>query len=1086
MIELRRLVRVWRLQRLRSLWSEGGVRLAAGFGALLWAALVLDRVLTLRLEVRWTLFVLGAGASAVFLYRYLLRPLRLLRPSRLLRRVAVCYPLLGPYLHSAWELSREGAGPNTSGELVEEHLARTERLLKALPREKAFRWRPSYQAARRLAVVAVAWGLSIPWFTNGQARFGRILAPWRDVRLETLVSVLPGDAKVVWAEPAEIVARWLEPRPGARLILWARSEGASWERVPWDSRKLLDHSYSIDGLTSVFEYRVGFKDMRTRVYRLTPLPFPHLTDISVRVRLPGRGPSVREIELKDGGEIAALRGSWVLLRGRPDQPLESARLMVSYLGAPVTMSRLESGQREAGFPLNENGTLKIDLVSAEGARDPNPVATSLRALEDEPPTVELLSPAFEVEISRREKLPVAYEARDDYGLTSVALLYQVSGGEEKVIPLERFRRHPAHFLGDYVWDLARFPLGSRVEFRIRTTDNGRPDPQTAVSGKGVLHVVDFESAHAATERQWLGAEAALRRLAGKEGDMRGLMGEFGKSTPEECAAGADKAAEADRKLADEWYDTVGNMEAFSQAMREDPYANPGMAETAEALAKALKAMHERDLPAAREAARSSDWKAAERRHGELENRVRRAAEILSSGRELQVMQDFWAEAHRMDQAGSEINDALDRIAKSGEAPSAEDRRKLDEAMENLRKQMDQLQKAIESLPKPEPGSPQDRRRKVYVVPLNAARRTMDALQEALARGDYAAAARIAQQLAEQLARVHQSIAQAAQSFAQSGGDSPSRRLEELLRMWDEVVEGQTRSLGMTDAVEEEKLQALLEAQQKLLRKLAEQQRDVIRDAATLGRSMPLDAMTSMRQVLKEFEAEKVREAPDLLERAAQRLRAEAFRLLPFGGKPAETAGTLQKLADREQDIRDQLKRGAPPPAMSEQQLSQMFAASAVQRQVRKKTEGLDSYLEALSRDFGMAPPDALESVREAQNEQKAAEAALASRDSATARGHQESALELLQRAQKSCSQSLQQQQSISQGSMSPFNMPRGVARPAGRGGRSGQDTGFVPLPNAEDYQPPREIRREVEKSLRERRPKAFDDAVKEYLKRMSQ
>ena len=64
--------------------------------------------------------------------------------------------------------------------------------------------------------------------------------------------------------------------------------------------------------------------------------------------------------------------------------------------------------------------------------------------------------------------------------------------------------------------------------------------------------------------------------------MRELMSEFGKATPEECAAGADRLAEADRELADEWYDAVGTMEAFSQAMREDPYANPGMAETSAA------------------------------------------------------------------------------------------------------------------------------------------------------------------------------------------------------------------------------------------------------------------------------------------------------------------------------------------------------------------------------------------------------------------------------------------------------------------------------------------------------------------------
>ena len=41
-------------------------------------------------------------------------------------------------------------------------------------------------------------------------------------------------------------------------------------------------------------------------------------------------------------------------------------------------------------------------------RDPDPRAFSLRALEDKPPSVELLSPAFDAEISPRERLPVAF------------------------------------------------------------------------------------------------------------------------------------------------------------------------------------------------------------------------------------------------------------------------------------------------------------------------------------------------------------------------------------------------------------------------------------------------------------------------------------------------------------------------------------------------------------------------------------------------------------------------------------------------------------------------------------------------------
>ena len=63
---------------------------------------------------------------------------------------------------------------------------------------------------------------------------------------------------------------------------------------------------------------------------------------------------------------------------------------------------------------------------------------------------------------------------------------------------------------------------------------------------------------------------------------------------------------------------------------------------------------------------------------------------------------------------------------------------------------------------------------------------------------------------------------------------------------------------------------------------------------------------------------------------------------------------------------------------------------------------------------------------------------------------------------------------------------RRVGEPSGAGGLTGADTGFVPLPSAQDYMPPREIRRDLEESLQERRPRAYDPVIKDYFRRISQ
>jgi hypothetical protein len=43
----------------------------------------------------------------------------------------------------------------------------------------------------------------------------------------------------------------------------------------------------------------------------------------------------------------------------------------------------------------------------------------------------------------------------------------------------------------------------------------------------------------------------------------------------------------------------------------------------------------------------------------------------------------------------------------------------------------------------------------------------------------------------------------------------------------------------------------------------------------------------------------------------------------------------------------------------------------------------------------------------------------------------------------------------------------------------------VRLPSSEEYRPPRELREELERSLRESRPAAHDAEIKEYFKRLA-
>ncbi|MBI5243071.1 MAG: DUF4175 family protein [Elusimicrobia bacterium] len=1080
---LERMLRRWRFERLRAIALEGTFGFAFQPAAFLLVLCLADVVLSLPQQVRCGASALLAAALLWSFFNSYLRPLSSMGAFDILRAAGLRYPQARAHLAPAWELARCGPGPNVSAELAQEHIRRTEKLLSELPAIPVFPLELPTRSLKRLSAVAAAWAIGLPWLHDG-ASIVRVIAPWRDVRLETLLVIRPGSGRYAWGSVVDIEAAWQDGRTETPA-LWIRSDVA-WQKADWDSGGP-GFAYRIASLTSPLKYQLRHKDLRSAVYALTPVPFAHLSELIAGCRLPGRRP-LQEIKLEAGGEIAALRGSWVTLSGRPDRPLVSAELEPSFMSA-VKMKPEGEGRWAAGFPLSENGTLKLNLLSSEGMRDPNPVPFPLKALDDQPPGVELLSPSFELEISPRERLPVTFDARDDYGLTSLWLLYRAGAGPENQLLIKRFHEEPAEHLGDFPWDLSRLPAGAVVEFQVKAVDNASPKPQAGYSRKGTLRLVDFESSHARAVALWKSAQERLSNLAQKEQSAAQSMRALAGAPPESCDALQREWAPLEGELLREWDASVQGLDDLAASMREDPYANPGMTQAAGAAAQAVKGLREGELSRARRSEKSGDFASAAKTHESLSSKVRRTAELLKEGQETQALQDLWAEAHRMDQAGAEISEAMQKLAAGGKAPTEAERRKLDDALANLHRQMEALEGTIASLPKAEPGSEREKNRKVYVVPLQSARRALDALSAALARGDYAAAARIAQRLSEELGRVRAALSDAARAqAAESLENSSTKMMEQALELWKEVVEGQSRSLQMTQSIEERRMRAMLASQESLLKELAALQRDVVRDAAELGSPTPPDAMASMQRALKEFEAAQVAEAPQLLSAASQRLRAQAAAIArPFPAEPPPSVRKLNDLAAREDDIRSRLSAGVKAPLADESDFSERMAASAVQGQVRRRTEDLGRRIEDLGQEGVVLPQQSLDALSQAPPEQRSGEQGLNQSDLPLARKHQERALELLEQGMKGLSEALKQQQSMEQSCMSPFSRPRGIARPSGAvRGRIGANTSFVPLPKSQDYQPPREIREEIEKSLRERRPQAFDEIIREYLKKMSE
>lgn len=1039
--------RSWRRELRGRAALEGGARLAGAFLSALAVLLWADRAWLLPQNARLLFWGLGLGAAAVSAYARLWRPWKAADERAALSEASRAHPALSPYLASAWEL-RAGTRGHTSASLAREHIAETERLVAGLPPGPLRRWAPT-PGAKRGAGLALAASLLLPW--AGAGPWLRVLAPWRDVPLERYVELKPGDAAVDWGRPTEIRARWLE-RPGLRetsaLTLWVREQGA-WRRAPWTTAADEGASFVTAPLSEPLEYRLSWRDLTGKAHRLTPRPAPQLDE--PRVKLEGKA----EEPLTGAEPVSARRGTLVTLRGRPNQRLARAEVRVSFLPGPVPMRERPDGSLEASFVASEDGGFQFELESADGRRDPEPVSYALSAKANERPEIELLSPAGVVQAAPEETLSVGYAARDDSGVSRVSLLARY-GGREVELPVASFAPPSSEHAGDHAWDLSELPVG-RVEFRLKAVDDDPRAPLSGLSAPAVLELVDAKATREQLDERWSKAREGARRLAEQEERAAAAL-KRGEAAPPEAA-----------DLARQWRELAKALSELSRLMDQDPYANPGVREETQALAsEAARAERER-LPAAQEAERSGDKPRAARGHQRLAEQARRTEKLLGEGRRLQDLQDFHRQAQRMADRGAALEEALEAMKGlgKGQKPSAEATAKLQSALGKLQKQMDDLRRAIEALPKAEPASQEQAQRQTYVMPLLKAQTTADALSAALKAGDYELAAKIAQELAQELSAIQQALTQAAaQMGSGEGSGRASPRQQKAEQLWNQVVEEQRKLLEGSRRLEDKRRGEVLARQKRLLEDLAAAQTAAVSSAAALG--APPDALASMRAALEELRRGQVMQTPNLLRSAAARLRAS-------GPAFAGPAGLEEEILRRLQE--------APSKAEPDPSDPELPGLRQRQGQVRGRTGELQRELEGLEEEAGALPSGAVDKVESAQSEQAAAEEALSRGDASEAGARQQKALKLLEDGGEEMSQGAQRQMSIQQGMSQPAPRPGGRSQPGGRTGATMQP---VPLPGARDYTPPRELREELERSQRESRPESLEPVIKEYFRRIAE
>lgn len=412
-------------------WVEGTSLLVSALVGLVAVQVLADGLLDLPRGVRAIFLVADLVALGWLVRLGLVHPWRLrLTSATAALRAEKTFPALRGALISAVQLSQGADSNAVSPALLSAGVTQATRATDALDFTRIV---PAARATRLALATVVLLAVSVSVIALNTKLSGLLLS-----RLALSTEPLPTRTRVV-PMTQEVLASI-----GTRVELSARASGelprSGRVRVIYTDGKQEDFPVVADPaepdlfklivptLRIGLSYRFYLGDGRGPAFAVRALTppaiaslnaeevFPDYTGLQALPRLPAN--------------LTLLGGSRLRLHLRSTLPLKSATLQPHGAGPPVVMPLTADGQGASGelpIPADNLTGFSIALVSVEGASSQADTVYRVTVIRDQPPVITLVLPVAEREtITLRASPLIELQAADDFGLTRVALCYQVA------------------------------------------------------------------------------------------------------------------------------------------------------------------------------------------------------------------------------------------------------------------------------------------------------------------------------------------------------------------------------------------------------------------------------------------------------------------------------------------------------------------------------------------------------------------------------------------------------------------------------------------------------------------------------------
>ena len=929
---------------------------------------------------------------------------------------------------------------STSRELITAHMRKTAHEISDIRPEQVVSFKRVFPQVKLLLPVFIAFiavlGMEPQYLNRSLAYLLHPLSALPERETFILVEQPPGI--VLRGSPVTISAR-STGHVSDPLSLRILPEKGEVIRISMTSEAEHRYLHRIPSVQDSFRYQAFSGSAESPIYFLRVVDAPDIGKIRLTLIAPGY--SERSQQVIDDGHIEALKGTVVHLKAWATKAILEGKLILNQkekLLLAVQGDRLD-GNLLVLYP----GTYSISVRDELGFENINPAQYRIRLVPDKYPEGEFITPTEDLEVSGKEVLPLVYAARDDFGITTIRLIYQMRG-TERTITLKTLKKHRSAGPEGFNWDLASLALipGDRVTYRLEVWDNDTVSgPKVGYSEPLILNVKN--------ERERAARDVAhIQEIANALLDLLADQLEVVKD-----AAGLSlDMSEILKKV-----DTLLRRMGAEKIERFD----------LESLKKNLTTLKKRiaQLP------RETITQEMERLAILAEQLVKktRMHEVEALAREIQNRQKQIIETFR-DQKGPLTSEQLQAMLQEIE--------KLKDLISQV---MEALSRTAAQLPDEFINSPE-----LDGMEFKDLFQDLEEIQKKLMAGDMAGAVEAAKRLLQTLSNMMAAMASAG---AQAGTGAMNRLQSEMSRKAGElekIVLEQKEILIGTENVHREIKDAMEAETEKRLHEMVPRLKEILKQLHDRLPAEGKDSALALERLLEERQMER-------FSQLGKRLKDELAE-----------APDMDTLLNRLMKMAEAIVPGEQE-SMAEDMRRQFPGLSSREKALMERTGELGNKLEVLSQLFPGMDTEIINDIKDAAGSMDTASGKLGGEDASGAIPPEQEAIRRLTRSQQAMQQMARQMARQMQANQwgNPWRHdPRGgwyygpwgpmptlpqpeVKRPPERG-YTGIDREEFDPPAKEDYRAPQILREKIMEALKEDVPSQYRKEVEKYFRGLTQ